>query len=155
MHDPIDDAAAKSRAWARDVAVELGIDERRAWAALRATLHALRDRLPVDDAVKVAAHLPVLLRGVYYEGWRPAHAPVRLHVEDIVARVAAEAHVPDAQRGARACFRVLARHAPAGLIDHVQSLVPADLRAFIAAARRVEDREELYAKAAAAAAEWP
>ncbi|MFI8891646.1 DUF2267 domain-containing protein [Streptomyces paradoxus] len=34
-------------------------------------LHPLRDRLPVETAVQFGAQLPTLVRGVYYDGWRP------------------------------------------------------------------------------------
>ena len=35
-------------------------------------LHALRDRIGAESAVHLAAQLPMLLRGLYYEGWRMA-----------------------------------------------------------------------------------
>jgi uncharacterized protein (DUF2267 family) len=34
--------------------------------ALRAALHALRYRLPVDESAQLAAQLPMLIRGIYY-----------------------------------------------------------------------------------------
>src|SRR2546423_6763305 len=40
-----------------------------AYVALRATLHALRDRLPVEETAELAAQPPMLVRGFYYEGW--------------------------------------------------------------------------------------
>jgi hypothetical protein len=39
---------------------------------LRAFLHTLRDRLTVNGAVHLAAQSSELLRGVYYENWRPS-----------------------------------------------------------------------------------
>lgn len=57
--------------WLKAVSTRLADCERQdAYAALRAVLHALRDRLPAQSAVNFAAQLPLLLRGVYFEGWR-------------------------------------------------------------------------------------
>ena len=39
------------------------------YAALRTVLHLLRDRLPVDESVEFAQQLPVLVRGIYFDGW--------------------------------------------------------------------------------------
>jgi uncharacterized protein (DUF2267 family) len=41
-------------------------------------LHALRDRLPPEIAVHLSAQLPMLVRGIYYEGWKAderSHGP--------------------------------------------------------------------------------
>ena len=50
-------------------------DRHHAYNALRAVLHALRDRLTPEQAVHLGTQLPILVRGVYYEGWRLAAKP--------------------------------------------------------------------------------
>ena len=50
-------------------AAALGTDDRQdAYRAVRGVLHTLRDRLPVEESAQLAAQLPTLLRGVFYEG---------------------------------------------------------------------------------------
>jgi uncharacterized protein (DUF2267 family) len=39
------------------------------YAALSAVLHSLRDRLTVDESDQLAAQLPLLVRGMYFDGW--------------------------------------------------------------------------------------
>ena len=44
-------------------------DEAAAYSVLRAVLHQLRDRLTPEEAVDLAAQLPLIVRGIYFEGW--------------------------------------------------------------------------------------
>lgn len=69
--------------WLDDIMEELGWDDRhRALHALRAVLHTLRDHLVVDEVAQLSAQLPLLVRGIFFEGWHPAHKPVRERTRD-------------------------------------------------------------------------
>jgi hypothetical protein len=58
---------------------------------LRATLHALRDRLTVEEVAQLGAQLPMLIRGFYYEGWDPTGKPLReRHEEQFLVRISRE-----------------------------------------------------------------
>lgn len=57
------------------------------YAALRAVLHTLRDRLPVAEAVQLGAQLPMLIRGMYYDGWNPARVPVKMNREEFLQEI--------------------------------------------------------------------
>ena len=68
-----DTTVQESNLWLKAVMDHLHTDDRHlAYLALRGTLHALRDRIGPENAVHLAAQLPMLLRGLYYEGWRMA-----------------------------------------------------------------------------------
>jgi uncharacterized protein (DUF2267 family) len=90
-HELFSNTLQKTHLWLKDLAEELRWeDQHQAYLALRATLHALRDRLTVDEAAHLGAQLPVLIRGFYYEGWSPAGKPVReRHKEEFCAHVKA------------------------------------------------------------------
>jgi uncharacterized protein (DUF2267 family) len=120
--------------WLKDVMDELGWDDRyRAYHALRTVLHALRDRLTVSEAVDLAAQLPMLVRGFYYEGWRPSETPLRERKkQDFLAHIAAayrDEPLTDFEAIARAVFKVLARHVTKGEIKDIKGILPAELRA--------------------------
>lgn len=46
-------------------------DKHRSFRLMRAVMQTLRDCLPINESADFAAQLPILLRGVYYEQWRP------------------------------------------------------------------------------------
>ena len=123
----------KTNVWLKDLAAELGTDDRRyAYRVLRAFFHVLRDRLTVDESAQLAAQLPELLRGVYYEGWRPSHTPEGYrHADEFSTRVAREAQLAgttEASFAVSAAMTVLRRHVSGGEIADVLAILPADIR---------------------------
>lgn len=70
---------------------ELGWENRRnqSYLALRTVLHALRDRLPIDEAVNFSAQLTVLEKGIFFDGWDSDIVPVKMNREEFVNYVAA------------------------------------------------------------------
>lgn len=86
--DVFDTTIQKTNNWLNELMELAGLQQRQgAYLALRATLHALRDRLPVDEVAQLGAQLPMLVRGFYYEGWDPTPKPVRArHKEEFVIR---------------------------------------------------------------------
>ena len=66
--DVFDSTVQKTNTWLNDL-MQVGgwVDRRTAFRALRATLHALRDRLIVDEVAQLSAQLPMLIRGLYFE----------------------------------------------------------------------------------------
>ncbi|MEY3003354.1 MAG: hypothetical protein RLZZ491_530 [Pseudomonadota bacterium] len=122
---PLDHAPQVVAEWLNELCADLGwSDKRRAYLLLRETLHAVRDLLPVDEAADLAAQLPVLVRGIFFEGWSPAATPVRARSKsDLLARVAApfgKTPLPDPERAVMAVLTLLRRHVSAGEIAHVR-----------------------------------
>jgi uncharacterized protein (DUF2267 family) len=105
----------------------------RSYRLLRSVLQALRDWLPVNEAADFAAQLPNLLRGVYYEQWRPATTPVKPRAKsDFLGRID-HAFVGDpilhTEDAVRITFRFLSTKIAAGEIADIKHALPADLRA--------------------------
>ena len=62
--------------WLHDLMDLMGWqDKHRAYHALRVVLHALRDRLPVDQAAAFGAQLPMLVRGFFGRIWTSQSMP--------------------------------------------------------------------------------
>ncbi|MBX5492680.1 MAG: DUF2267 domain-containing protein [Chloroflexi bacterium] len=131
--DVFDTTVQKTNEWLHELMGELGWqDQHRAYAALRATLHALRDRLTVDEVAQLGAQLPMLVRGFYYEGWDPSRTPLReRHREQFLTHVRQELRgdpAPDVEAIVRAVFAVLGRRVTRGEVEDVRHLLPAEIR---------------------------
>ncbi|HEX9443299.1 MAG TPA: DUF2267 domain-containing protein [Candidatus Binatia bacterium] len=128
-----DTTVHKTNNWLNAVSRELGEeDKHKAYLAMRATLHALRDRLTVEEAAHLGAQLPMLMRGFYYEGWDPTGKPLKeRHKEQFLARIERqfkEGDCADAERIARASFAVLERRISDGEIEDIRHVLPEDIR---------------------------
>jgi uncharacterized protein (DUF2267 family) len=129
----IDRTIEKTNLWLNELMDELGWDDlERAYHTLRAVLHAVRDSLPVAEAAQLGAQLPMLVRGLDYDGWTPVGIPLPpRNCEQFLAFVSDSVRSDptlDPQRAARAVLRLLVRHAPIGHIAGVKNGLPAELR---------------------------
>jgi uncharacterized protein (DUF2267 family) len=133
--ESIEHTAQLTHAWINELDGHfLGWDDKaRSYRLLRTVLQTLRDWLPVNESADLASQLPNLLRGVYYEHWRPATTPVKNRSkEDFIARVD-RAFVGDPFRDTEEVvsltFQFLSSKIGAGEIEDVRHSLPADLRA--------------------------
>ncbi|HET6467829.1 MAG TPA: DUF2267 domain-containing protein [Geminicoccaceae bacterium] len=127
-----DTTVQRTNIWLNEIAAQIGPDRQRAYHVLRAVLHALRDRLTPDEAAHLSAQLPMLVRGLFFEGWHPAHKPDKdRSEEDFLHRVRAGMtgiQPINAEAAATAVFRVVARHVTAGESAHVRDMLPKEVR---------------------------
>jgi len=132
--ESIDHTVQLTHIWINDLDTRLGWDDKhRSYRLLRTVLQAVRDWLPVNEAVKLGAQLPTLLRGAYYEHWRPATTPVKQRAKaDFIGRVA-DAFEKDpilfTSEAVAAVFALLSEKIAAGEIEDVRHALPADIRA--------------------------
>ena len=117
--------------WIKDLSenLDLGPSEHpRALHALRAGLHAIRDRLPANEVIDLGAQLPTLIRGLYYEGWTAHHDPKQIRDRAaMIARVKKEL-APDLRLDPvdvlRAVIHLLVEHVSDGEIRDVLATLP-------------------------------
>jgi uncharacterized protein (DUF2267 family) len=104
------------------------------YAALRVVLHALRDRLTVEEAAQLSAQLPLLVRGIYFEGWDPSKVPMKMHRAEFLARIRDEFpfEVPGGtERLVGTTLEALRRHITDGEWEDVRAGLPDDLVAVL------------------------
>ncbi len=134
----VERSVEKTHIWLNEIAEQLGVEDRQyAYRAMRAVLHTLRDRLTVDVAAKLAAQLPTLIRGIYYEDWDPSRTPLPIHeVEVFLDHVVSEGRMAgetEASLAVSAVAKVLREHITPGEIDDVLAVLPDRLKPLIAA----------------------
>jgi uncharacterized protein (DUF2267 family) len=123
----------ETNAFLKIVMRELETDDRKvAFGALRGTLHALRDNLGVAEMAHLSAQLPMLLRGLFYEGWVPASNPAReRRLDDFLDHVAQELP-PQLERypeeSVRASFVALSERVEVGELTKLIGHLARDLR---------------------------
>lgn len=129
----------KTNAWLNDIMAGIDVDDPHlAYLALRAALHALRDRLPVAEAVHLGAQLPMLIRGLYYEGWSPTKKPVKCDRSEFLAAIRGGfrgLEDVDPEDAARVVFAVLGAHISAGEMKDVRAVLPPEIRTLLEGAR--------------------
>lgn len=130
-----DTTLQKTNLWLHELMEDLDMDDRhRAYQALRGVLHVLRDHLPLAQAAHLGSQLPMLIRGFYFEGWRPTAQNTKAHSPDKFLEAVAE-YFPndpeiDAERIVRSVFALLASHLPGGEIEKITGVLPKRLRHF-------------------------
>lgn len=129
----LDHTVQETNIWLKAVEQELQLDNRQqAYSALRAVLHALRDRVPPEVAIKLGAQLPILVRGFYYENWHAAGTPTReRHAQEFAHHVASELSPQfpaDPLTVIRGVFEVLWEKLDSGEFEKVMQHLPAPLR---------------------------
>lgn len=133
----IEESAQKTHIWLNELADELGRhgDERYALRVLRGFLHTLRDRLPVPETAHLAAQLPELVRGIYYEGWRPTDSPQRYHDMDTfldrMAEAAMLAGETEAAYAVESAARILRKHVGDTELRKVSLVLPHEIARLI------------------------
>jgi uncharacterized protein (DUF2267 family) len=133
--DTFDKTVQESNLWLKDLMERLNTHDRhRAYSILRAVLHALRDRIGPENAAHLGAQLPMLLRGLFYEGWDPAAQPTKeRHEAAFLAHIARElprAEADEVERGVYAVLDVLSKHLDRGAAVKLAGIFPQELRKF-------------------------
>ncbi len=128
-----DETLQLSNVWLNELMDQLDWDDKqRAYRALRAVLHALRDRLTAHEAVHLGAQLPLLIRGLYYENWHMKDAaPTERTKSAFLNHINVELRDPsvDAEQSARQVFTLLAHKISPGEIEDVKRMLPSEIRA--------------------------
>jgi uncharacterized protein (DUF2267 family) len=118
--------------WLGEIMETLGPDRQVAWHALGAVLRTVRDRIPLGLAAHLGAQLPLLVRGMYYDQWRPSEQPQKWRSVDeffsIISGELSKLRPVNVRDAARAVFQVLNHHVDPNQVAKVKEALPEDVR---------------------------
>ena len=118
--------------WLDQIMARIGPDRQVAWKVLGTVLHKLRDRLPAEASAHLAAQLPLLIRGAYYDQYRPSEQPTdcrtREEFVDEVAEWLADTRPVDPEEAIAAVFDAISRNVDAGQVEKIKRVLPKAIR---------------------------
>jgi uncharacterized protein (DUF2267 family) len=133
--------ANKGNEFVRLVAGDLEVPRDKAGRIIRAVLHALRNRLTHEESFQLMAQLPVVLKGVYVDGWKFDKDFNRIsHLTDFLDEVRYEdgeqaghdlGNNATARIAVAAVFKALSYFVSEGEMNDVIDVMPAELKTFI------------------------
>ncbi|MBE9169193.1 DUF2267 domain-containing protein [Pleurocapsales cyanobacterium LEGE 06147] len=135
--EAFDRTLQKTHILINEFASESGVENKHlAFKGLLATLHALRDRITVEEAVQLGSQLPVLLAGFYYQGWKPGATPTKERsVEDFLNKVRDNLSNPDypveVEQLVRSAFKTLSKQGARGEIEDIAAMLPKELQTLL------------------------
>lgn len=129
---PVSHAVQTMQEWLKELK-ETGelADEAAAFSVLRAVLHQLRDRLTLEEAVDLSAQMPLMVRGLYFEHWRPHKVPRKIRskaafLDELTTAILP--HTYPVEWAVSTVFGLLARHCDPGEIANVKAQLPDDIK---------------------------
>ena len=130
--DIFDKTIQSTNIWLNEISAVIGPDRHLAWKVLSTVLHKLRDRLPIELSAHLGSQLPLLIRGAYYDQYKPAGQPGTCRSEDDftieVAEWLSDARPVDPKLAIAAVLRVLDHHVDPGQIAKVRAALPKHLK---------------------------
>ncbi|WJI42566.1 MULTISPECIES: DUF2267 domain-containing protein [unclassified Mesorhizobium] len=124
-------AAQQAQQWVRELAGDLSWSEPSSCRLLRCVLHSVRDWLSQAEMADLSAQLPVLVRGIYFEGWKPSAPACERTKRDFILSVRNSFGYDDEidfDVAINAVFKLLDRHISHGEIVQVRNSMKKSLR---------------------------
>lgn len=129
--DAFDTAVQKANIWLKDIEAAGNMRSRfQAYAALRSVLHALRDCAPTAEAIKFSAQMPLMIKGVFFDGWKVSPKPHRLSLkefDDVLRGGLKEHNGVEPAVALKAVLSAVNRHISPSVLKTFQLVLPSEV----------------------------
>ena len=127
--------------WLREIQEELmWPSEERVYAATKAMLNTLRDRMTFDEIFHLTAQFPLLLKGVFFDGYDPTGKPINVDRRDQFFDLVQERFEKrsglNGEEITRAVLKVLYKKVGSGEMDDIKDNMPKDIQGLFTAAKK-------------------
>lgn len=130
--------APDANKFVREVATELGNaeDTEQAYRVMKAVLHTVRDILSPEESMHLVAQLPLIMKGVYVEGWHITQKDRIRSMQEFLARLREKderssgrdfGNDETATHHIKCVLNVLKRHVATGQIQDMIDQFPMEL----------------------------
>ncbi|MDZ7757972.1 DUF2267 domain-containing protein [Rhodohalobacter sp.] len=124
-----DKHSKEANEWLLEIGDRAGFPDRTDWSygCLRAVLHTLRDRTTIEEVFQLSAQLPVLIRGIFFEGYKPSGKPDKLNAEEFMSRIKKDlgnANPISADEAFRVVIELLYDRTTPGEMDDIRGQMP-------------------------------
>jgi uncharacterized protein (DUF2267 family) len=140
MQNNFEKHCIKGRDFLQKTADNLGYpnDLIKAERILKAVLHSLRNRLSVEDSFQFMSQLPLLIKGIYVDGWKISKEFVRIkHLDEFINEVKHEAgntaevdfsNNSIAINSIKNVFKTIVQQVSPGEVEHLKAVFPKELK---------------------------
>lgn len=130
--DTFDTTLQETNALLHEIEIALSWEghRRKTYDALRAVLQTLRDRMTIEETAHFSAQLPLLIRGIFYEGWDPTRVPIKMDKGRFLQRITQLGNFTeevDTEQTVRVIMQSLKSFVNAGEIEDVKGILPKDI----------------------------
>lgn len=136
-----DQHAQKGNEFLNHLATELGDKSNREGASriLRAVFRTLRNHLTLEENFQLLAQLPVVLKGIYVDGWAPMKKPpnVTRKLDGFYSEIMQEegylawkdfSNEEEIAKAVKAVFKVMSDYVSKGQYEDMQAVLPKELK---------------------------
>lgn len=124
---------AELEEWLSNIAVEMNIEGRPdiAYQALRGVLQAIRNRAIPEEVFNLSAQFPLLIRGLYFEGYNLKNKPEKYDADEFLKIIensfGGNASI-EPETALKAVLKVLYDHISVGELEDIYHGMPKDIR---------------------------
>lgn len=121
----------------KEVAEELGNkqDTNSSLRVTRAVFHTLRDMLTPEESLHLVAQLPMILKAIYVDGWKPGTANRIRSMQEFLDCLRSKSNQPEIDFGndaetvhaVQCVLEVIQQHVTTGEISHIVDQFPQEL----------------------------